>query len=133
MSELKKSVLIVEDDNSLRNLISVILEEENYHVIVAEDGKIALDKLSASPVDLIISDIYMPNMTGIELGSYCKQHHPEIPFILMTGGNRGSQGETEEEFFRSSMDITNARIVLKKPFDIVVIIKTVEDILSQEA
>ena len=60
-------VLVVEDNKNLRKLMVTYLKENNYEVLEAEDGKVALEVIDKNHVDLIISDIMMPNMDGYEL------------------------------------------------------------------
>ncbi len=81
----KKSILLVEDNKQLRKFIKNLLKED-YNVLEAENGEIALKRLKKETIDLVISDIIMPKMTGIELctaikGSLTTSH---IPIMLLT-------------------------------------------------
>ena len=64
---MAKKILIVDDSKAIRQSISYVLEQNGYQVAEAEDGLDALERLEAAPVDLIITDVNMPNMNGIEL------------------------------------------------------------------
>jgi two-component system chemotaxis response regulator CheY len=62
-----KTILSVDDSASIRQLIMFTLQKEGYGVLEAVDGKDALDKVKTTPVDMVITDLNMPNMDGIEL------------------------------------------------------------------
>ena len=64
---MANTILIVDDSASMRQLISFALKDAGYEVIAAVDGKDALGKLNGSRVDMVVTDLNMPNMNGIEL------------------------------------------------------------------
>jgi two-component system response regulator PilR (NtrC family) len=78
-------VLIIDDDHSIRNMLSIVLKNEGYEVIAVESAIVALKKLKKEMVDLIISDIKMPEISGIELLRKVKSIDQEIPVIMITG------------------------------------------------
>lgn len=78
------SVLIVDDERSMRDFLKILLEKEGHKVTIAESGTKALTILDSQPVDVIISDIRMPGMTGIELLETVKGLSPDLPVILIT-------------------------------------------------
>lgn len=80
-----KSILLVEDDKILREVIKYSLEVNNYNVIEATNGKMAKELISEQNFDTIISDIQMPKVNGVQLLQWAKDVRPETPFILMTG------------------------------------------------
>jgi DNA-binding NarL/FixJ family response regulator len=80
----KTSILIVDDEESIRVSLESILKK-NYNVKVSSGGLIALEMLQKDHYDLIISDIMMDDMNGVELLRKSKEHCPEILFLLMTG------------------------------------------------
>jgi DNA-binding NarL/FixJ family response regulator len=80
----KSSVLIVDDEESIRVSLEGILKSK-YYVKTAENGSIALEMLQNYNYDLILTDIKMNNMTGIELLKKIKEKFSEIPVVLMTG------------------------------------------------
>lgn len=81
----KTTLLIVEDNRELRNYLKSITEE-NYHVLTAENGKVALEILAKQPVNLIISDLMMPIMDGFQLLETVKSknHLRHLPVIMLT-------------------------------------------------
>src|SRR4051812_23129308 len=77
-------ILVVDDEESMRHVLSVILREAGYEVTVAGDGAQALELVRAQPFDVVISDVRMPKLDGLEL---LKQTHllaPQLPFIVMS-------------------------------------------------
>ncbi len=86
MSEERKlRVLVVDDDRSFRKYLTMIFEERGYFVIEAKNGNEALQILSENSVDVVFSDVQMPNGNGIELCQEAKRRWPEIPLFLMSG------------------------------------------------
>jgi len=78
------SILVVDDDPNALFGICQILRDEGYHVIPAESGKSALERLKTDAINLIITDEKMPNLSGMELLSEVKKIEPDVPVILMT-------------------------------------------------
>lgn len=81
------NILIIEDDESIRRVIKKILEGENknYKIIEAIDGKDGLIKINENQLNLILCDIKMPKLDGIDVLKYVKKNNLFIPFILLTG------------------------------------------------
>jgi DNA-binding NtrC family response regulator len=78
------TVLVVDDDPSICDVLTARLESRGYDVVVAGDGVEALEKLSAGPVDLVISDVRMPGLGGRELLAEIRGAWPDVPVILLT-------------------------------------------------
>jgi DNA-binding NtrC family response regulator len=77
-------ILIVDDQEMMRDSLAANLVREGHDVVAAGDGPVAVDKLAASRFDLLISDLKMPKMTGIELLAEAKKLRPDMPVVLMT-------------------------------------------------
>ncbi|MBV6411067.1 MAG: response regulator [Burkholderiales bacterium] len=93
-----KTILVVDDSASLRQVVNLTLQSAGYEVIEACDGKDALAKLDGKKVHLIISDVNMPNMDGISLVKEVKKHpsYKFTPIIMLTteaGENRKQEGQ----------------------------------------
>src|SRR5512134_3020766 len=69
-------VLVVEDDPDIRRILQLFLTERDFTVTTAERASVALDLMAQAPVDLILSDVRMPGMSGIELLHHIKEHDP---------------------------------------------------------
>jgi DNA-binding NtrC family response regulator len=80
----RKKILVVEDDPDIRKILQLFLAEKGFHVKVAEQPAMALEILEQGPVDLILSDVRMPGMSGLELLRHLKQRDPELQLVLMT-------------------------------------------------
>jgi DNA-binding NtrC family response regulator len=79
-----KRILIVDDEMNMCSIIQEILGDEGYEVMVAENGSEALQAIQKVTPDLIITDINMPCMGGLELLREVKSLHPNVQFIIMT-------------------------------------------------
>ena len=84
------TVLVVDDSPIERKLAGRLLaEEDNWTIEFAEDGDVALDFVRENEVDLVVSDLQMPNMSGLELLAAIKSEFPSLPVIVMT--SQGSE------------------------------------------
>lgn len=83
---MTKRIMTVEDSTSLREMITFTLGEAGYDVAEAEDGLDALDKLQGFPVDLVITDLNMPRMNGIELTRELRSSpaYKFVPIVFLT-------------------------------------------------
>ncbi|MGF1670746.1 MAG: sigma-54-dependent transcriptional regulator [Balneolaceae bacterium] len=81
----KPVILITDDEKSIRNSLRDILEFESYHVLEAESGVEALDKIRQNSVDLVILDIKMTGMDGIETLEKIKEMNREVPVVMISG------------------------------------------------
>lgn len=80
----KLKVLVVDDDKSFREMLEEFLLTKDYDVTLAADGKEAIQKVNEAPPELILCDLKMPEMNGLEVLTLVKKTHPEITFIMMT-------------------------------------------------
>jgi two-component system response regulator PilR (NtrC family) len=103
-------ILVADDERSLRELLAIVLKREGYDVLLAENGRMALAALARGPVDLLISDIKMPDMSGVEVLRSAKQADPSLSAIMMTAF---ASTETAVEAMR-----LGACDYLVKPFDV---------------
>ncbi|SCY75654.1 response regulator transcription factor [Alkaliphilus peptidifermentans] len=78
------NILVVEDDKNLQKLMVAVLKQHGYQVLSAKDGLEALDILDTSHVDLIISDIMMPNMDGYDLTDALRKSNYNLPILMVT-------------------------------------------------
>jgi two-component system response regulator PilR (NtrC family) len=77
-------VLVVDDERSMRELLSIVLRRDGYDVLIAEDGASGLELLKRERVDILITDIRMPQMNGVDLLREAKRIAPDIVSIVMT-------------------------------------------------
>ncbi|HYM31138.1 MAG TPA: sigma-54 dependent transcriptional regulator [Candidatus Cybelea sp.] len=78
------TILLVDDEPKMREVVGVALEEMGYRALTADSGKAALDTLEREDVDLVLSDLRMPGMGGRELLAEVKRRKPDMPVILIT-------------------------------------------------
>ncbi len=78
------SILIVDDEATMRNLLGKILARDGYRMYSVGDGQAALDYLNNHHVDIVVSDMKMPKMDGLDLLKKIKKQHPGVGVIIMT-------------------------------------------------
>lgn len=83
----KKKILVVEDDDSMRRFLEVVLRRADYDVITAEDGLAAMEVTVDENIDAVVSDAVMPNLTGHDLCRILRQdpRMKNVPLIILSG------------------------------------------------
>src|SRR6185369_12584151 len=82
---MDKTILIVDDEAGIRSSVRGVLADEGYRVLEAEDGRDALELIASEHPKLVILDIWMPGMDGIELLRHIRDTHPGTPVIVISG------------------------------------------------
>ena len=77
-------ILVVDDEQSMTQFLSIVLRKEGFLVTAVNNGKDALERVKAEPYDVVITDIKMPGMDGIQLLHQIKKHDPSLPVVIMT-------------------------------------------------
>ena len=113
-------ILVVEDGEEVRELLSEVLTDAGYQVIAAVHGRDALRILDDSEVDLVVSDVVMPGLGGLELTEELRRRYPELPVLLMSGY---APKEAEAPGLRR----------LHKPFALADLLQAVSDALATSA
>jgi len=103
-------ILVVDDERSMRELLAIVLRREGYEVLLAENGRAAIELLEREPVDLLISDIKMPDVSGVDVLRAAKRVDQDILGIMITAF---ASTDTAVEAMR-----LGACDYLSKPFDI---------------
>lgn len=80
-----KRILLIDDDPSVRRVIRRLLESDGYQVLDAADGEIGLEMYRQEPVDLVITDVVMPNVYGLEVIRQLRRESSEVRIIAITG------------------------------------------------
>lgn len=122
--EMPKSILVIEDDETMRTALKRIFESEGMNVRTAADGTQLAGVLDDSPIDLIILDIGLPWINGLELAKLLKENDDlkHIPLIFVSG--KTSDFDVKRGFDAGADDY------IKKPFDVDKIKKTVSTLLK---
>jgi two-component system nitrogen regulation response regulator NtrX len=79
------TILLIDDEASIRRTLKEILEFEKYQVLEAPDGYVAIEIFKKSPIDVVLLDIKMPKMDGLEVLDFLQEINPEIPVIMISG------------------------------------------------
>ncbi len=129
---MTKRILIVEDRLDVRMSIEAMLEEEGYHIEMAENGKIALDVLARDmandPYDLVITDVMMPDLDGIELMTAINVGYGDNkpPVMVISGGGYNMAAD---DLLIAAGDMADH--VLRKPFTVDELVKSVNFVLKK--
>ena len=120
MSELPSglSVLLVEDNAQVRQFAEGLLADLGCEVVSVDSAKKALEELQSNRFDLVLSDVVMPGMTGVELARSINQEHPDVPVLLATGYS--------DEILRTGTEFA----VIAKPFGAADLSKAMAEVLS---
>lgn len=106
-------ILIIDDESSIRRSLRRILEPDGHEILEAEDGLAALRLEESTLPDLVITDVFMPEMDGIEFLLDHQERHPDIPIIAISGG-----GFADTEFVLKDADMIGAVATLAKPLGV---------------
>lgn len=116
------NILIVDDQKGVRRLLEELFKKEGWSVRVATDGREALDQVEAQLPDIILMDVKMPNMNGLEASQLILDRYGNIPIIMMT-----AYGEIE--VVKKALD-AGVKKCITKPFDILVLRDMVNDLMA---
>jgi DNA-binding NtrC family response regulator len=117
-----KRILIAEDDQDIRNILTMILEGEGYEIIQAENGDEALKTIRTQHIDLLLLDIKMPKLSGIDVLYYMHKEGYKIPVIILTAYSQAKEDpEVKQE---------NVLAFLVKPISFNELKSKIKDILQ---
>jgi len=117
MTTRKSNILVVEDDDEIRQLLCEILEESGYCVRRASDGVAALEELGAEIPDVLLSDLYMPRMSGFELLPVVRLHFPTTRVVVMSSSFSGKEvpaGVFADAFYEKASNVFGLLEVIDK-------------------
>ncbi|PJI41085.1 response regulator [Ferrovibrio sp.] len=114
-------ILVAEHEVPVREFIRRVLQQRGHEVVVVDDGAEAVVKLARLPFDLLLADVAMPNMDGVELSLKVARDFPNLPVLMMS--NESIQR-------RRSHDIDSLMVILQKPFTMVALNDAVERALG---
>jgi CheY-like chemotaxis protein len=120
---MNKNILVIDDNETMSDMLCTVLEDAGYAVKACVNGKDGIDAFRALHFDLVITDISMPVMGGIEVIKLVRQENATVPIIAMSGTDRA-------ESFLGMADYYTADFTLQKPFGPKQLIKMVAKALE---
>jgi len=123
MDKSKIHILIADDEDDLRTLLRHILTAQGYQITTAEDGEEAIDLLKRNKFDIALLDIQMPNINGLQVLKYIKEHSLHTKSIMLTGYADLKHAMEAKEF--------GARDFIGKPYRPEDVLSTIEHILAE--
>lgn len=118
------NLLVVDDEDALRNVLSSELQSEGYSVLSAADGDEAIATLQQKSFDLVLLDIKMPRVDGFEVLKFIKEKYPKTKVIMLTGFADLKNAIESKKL--------GAEDFVSKPYDLVDLLTTIERVLSSE-
>ncbi len=119
------SILIIDDEPEVLRVLKRILEHAGHTVSEAPNGEVALKRFVGQPADLVVTDIFMPGMDGIEFLMHVRTAFPQAKVVVMSGG-----GILPRDQVLGDATHLGADLVLEKPFTSHEVLATVERALS---
>ncbi len=116
------NLLIVDDEQSYRQLLTLVFEGDGHQIRTAMNGRDALEQLQIEPADVIITDVRMPDMDGIELLRAAREFLPDVGVVLMTAfatvdTAREAFKLGADDFIQKPFDVEELKIIVKKAFE----------------
>lgn len=127
MTAEKYRVLVVDDDGDFRKYIVQLLEEAGHDVCEAANGLLALQALGEHEVDIMITEIIMPVMEGIETIRTVRREFPDIKIIAVSGGGHGEVG-----FYLDLAAAMGAHRIFTKPFEPSTLLNAIDQLGKSE-
>ena len=115
-------ILVIDDEKSIRRSLREILEFEKYQVDEAEDGLMGFTKITSEQYDLVLCDVKMPKLDGLELLQKLANEHNEVPLVMMSGhGNIETAVEAVKkgayDFLTKPVDLNRLLVTLRNALD----------------
>lgn len=120
-------ILVIDDDEQMRVLLRQVMEWSGYTVIDAENGRKGMQKQRKEPVDLVITDLIMPEQEGLETITALKKEFPDVKIVAISGGGRIGP----EAYLPAAREL-GADLVFSKPFDVKEFVTAVRELLDHD-
>lgn len=121
-------ILVIDDEQMVRRLLRRTLENAGHETMDVESGREAIDLLRLQPVDLVITDMLMPEMDGFELMRTLAREHPGIRVLAISGGGRAGS-----DAYLPAARVLGAFRTLSKPFGADELLREIEATLREAA
>jgi len=122
------SILVIDDGEDFREALQTALESAGYRVIVAANGRTASQALANEKLDLVLTDLLMPDKDGLEVITELKATRPNLPVIAMSGG-----GHMHADDYLTLARALGAKALLQKPFSNERLLMTIASVLHDSA
>ena len=119
-------ILIVDDEEMVREGLALVLQHAGYEVAMAENGRVALEQFQRKPADLVITDILMPEREGLETIADLRAINPALKIVAISGGARFGKIDVLNVALNFGADAT-----LRKPVSNKQLLRVVRECLSQ--
>lgn len=123
---LMSRILVIDDENDVRVLAQAALEAEGHTVRVAADGVEGMRIARREPLDLVVTDLVMPEKEGIETIHDLRQEFPDLPIIAISGGGRAGA-----DVYLDTAAELGADVILQKPFAMAALASAVRQLLAR--
>jgi len=128
-------ILIIDDERDVRDSVKCVLDLAGYEVLTADNATDALNQLGRTPMDLVITDIIMPKMNGVQAIESIRKAFPLVRIVAISGGgNFGVAGYQPTAIatnaYLKSAEEAGAHRVLTKPFEVDDLLEAVETLLG---
>jgi len=118
---MTKTILLVDDEGSIRDALSKVLHQENYQVVLAETGPDAIARYGDGQIDLLLLDLNLPGGNGWGTLAWLAKVNPLLPVIIITG--RSNQRDLAKK--------SGADALMEKPLDVPLLLQTISELLEE--
>jgi len=115
-------ILVIDDEDSVRDILSRILKTKGHQVVVASDGEEGIERFRSEPFDLVFTDLGMPKLSGWEVGKTIKGINPKVPIAMITGWG--------VELDREKLNESGIDLIVSKPFNFDQVIRLVSEAME---
>jgi CheY-like chemotaxis protein len=119
-------ILVIDDDDSVRAVLTYILKEAGHQIVEASNGRKGLDLAKVEPFDLVITDLVMPDVDGLQAIRELRQSNENIKIVAMSGGGLNKPG-----FYLNVAEKLGANAALSKPFSRSELLLTVDQLVGK--
>jgi CheY-like chemotaxis protein len=120
-------ILLVEDDGDLREMLKISLIQRKYTVIEAGNGKEAISRFKPSIIDLVVTDIIMPDEDGLKVIMKLREIKPDLKIIAISGGGKAGPGN-----YLNLARALGANEIFSKPFSVQTLLSKIDSLVEEE-
>ena len=129
------NILVIDDERDVRIVLKEVLQREGYDVTLAVNGREGLQKLESGGADLVVTDVIMPGIDGVEIVERIRETYPDMPIIVVSGGGNVAPMDYEPGAISTSAYLASAKTAgadrtLTKPFERQEFVAVVKELLG---